>query len=234
MKHFTHFYVNKRKKYIMRPLLFGLITMLFISLHAQDPFAGLPGRTRTLPNQAVIDKDIVKIRLTVDGRTNQFTLPRSDMFEFVYDSVRPMGGFVPVSFSPLDTAAIFRVGEIYVRGKYSAQKNYKMYTAPAVTTLVLSAFGTPVLGAGFAVPASRTPVKIENLGHPDMPLIDHRIFYQGYSEEARRIKARRVWLNFGIGTGIFLGVMFLNESQDGELLKIPGKDGKFFTIFPQR
>jgi len=192
--------------------------MLFVSLQAQDPFAGLPGRTRSLPNQAVIDKDNVNLRLTVDGRINNFTLHKSNLFEFVYDSYNPMGRLVSVDLA--DTAALFRVGEIYVRGKYGAQKNYTMYRAPAVTTLVLSAipFAGPVLGAAFAVPVSRTPVRIENLGHPDMPLLDHRLFYQGYAEEARRIKARRVWLNFGIGFGICLGVIFLNESMEKPFL----------------
>ena len=205
----------------MRPLLFGLITMLFVSLQAQDPFAGLPGRARSLPNQAIIDNDNVRLRLTVDGKVNYFALHKSNMFEFVYDSIRPMGQLLPVDFA--DTSAIFRVAEIYIRGKYAAQKNYNMFRAPAVTTLVLSAipFAGPVLGAGFAIPVARTPVKIENLGHPDMPLLNHRLFYQGYAEEARRIKARRVWLNFGIGFGICLGIIFLNESTNGDMLGLP-------------
>ena len=199
----------------MRFLLTSFLTILFVILQAQDPFAGLPGRSRVLPDQAIVDNDRVRVRLTVDGRTNNFTLHKSNMFEFVYDSVYPMGRFVPVELT--DTEAVFRLGRTYVLGKYGAQKNYKLYTPPAVTTLALSAVTGP-LGMGFAIPAARTPVKIENLGHPDMPLIDHRIYYQGYAEEARKIKARRVWLNFGVGFGIFLGTIFLNESMDGDLL----------------
>jgi hypothetical protein len=214
---------------MMKKVLFGFLTIFFVSLHAQDPFAGLPGRVSILPNSVIVDKDDVRIRLTVDGRTNHFTLLKSNMFEYIYDSVHPLGHVVPISFSPVDTAAIYRVAEIYVRGKYGAQKNYKMYTPPAVTTLVLSAipFAGPVLGAAFAVPASKTPVKIQNLGHPSVPLVDHRLYYQGYAEEARRIKARRVWLNFGIGFGICLGAVFLNETTDGALF------GKQTLIFNQ-
>jgi hypothetical protein len=202
----------------MRSVLIGLLTICFVSLQAQDPFGGMMGRQRNLPNQAIVGVDDVKIRLTVDGVVNNFVLHKSNMFDFVYDSVNPMGRLVQVNFS--DTEAIFRIGEIYVRGKYGAQKNYKMYTAPAVTTLVLSAipFAGPVFGLAFAIPAASTPVKIENLGHPNMPLVDHRLYYQGYAEEARRIKARRVWLNFGIGFGISLGAIFLNEAlaEDGK------------------
>jgi hypothetical protein len=202
----------------MRTLFIGFLTILFVSLHAQDPFAGLPGREKTLPNSVIIDKDDVRIRLTVDGKTNHFTLLKSNMFEFVYDSLRPMGHIVPVKFWGEfgDTAAIYRIAELYVRGKYGAQKNYTAYKAPAVTTLLLTAIplAGPVLGAAFAVPASLTTPKIELLGHPGVPLVEHRLYYQGYADEARRIKARRVWLNFGVGLGVCLGVMFLNEVSD--------------------
>jgi hypothetical protein len=202
---------------MMKKLLLGFFVFLFAGLQAQDPFSGLSPRQRLLPNEFIPGAQDVKIRLTVDGRMNNFVLLQRNMFEFVYDSISPMGRVVPVSMS--DSAAIFRVAKIYVQGKYGADKNYKMYTPPAVTTLVLSAipFAGPVLGAAFAVPASLTPVKIQNLGHPNMPLVEHRLYYQGYSDEARRIKARRIWLNFGIGFGICLGTMFLNESMDGEL-----------------
>lgn len=194
----------------MRLLLSGLITVFyFISLQAQDPFAGLSGRARTLPNTAIVDGDDVRIRLTVDGTTNYFSLHRSNMFEFVYDSIAPLGRLVFVDFS--DTASIFRLGEIYVRGRQAAQQHYTMFRPPAAATLVLSTFTGP-LGMAFAIPAARTPVRIENMGHPDVPLLDHRLFYQGYAAEARRIKARRVWLNFGVGFGVFLGVLFLNEA----------------------
>jgi hypothetical protein len=204
---------KKRKK--MRSLIFGFLTIFFVSLQAQDPFGGMAARQRNMPNQAIIEGDKVKIRLTVDGVVNNFALNKTNMFDFVYDSARPMGRIVPINFS--DTEAIYRLGEIYVRGKYGAQKNYKMYTAPAVTTLFLTTFTGP-LGLAFAIPAGNTPVKIENLGHPDLPLVDHKLYYQGYAEEARKIKARRVWLNFGVGFGIFVAAIFVNETMadDGE------------------
>jgi hypothetical protein len=210
---------QREKKKIMRTLLFSFLTIFFVSLQAQDPFAGLLGRQRFLPNTAIVSENNnnVKFRLTVDGKVNYFSLHKSNMFEFVYDSICPMGRLVPVNFE--DTAAMFRVGEIYVRGKYGAQKHYKMYTPPAVTTLVLSAipFAGPVFGASFAIPAARTPVRIENLGHPSYSLVDHRVYYQGYAEEARRIKSRRVWLNFGVGFAICLGTVVMNEVTEGAL-----------------
>jgi len=204
----------------MRTLFIGLFTILFVSLYAQDPFAGLPGREKTQPNAFIIDDQDVRICLTVDGKTNYFTLLKSNMFEFLYDSVRPMGQIVPVKFDPADSASIFRVAELYVRGKYGAQKNYKAYTPPAVATLVLTSIplAGPVLGAAFATPASLITPKVQYLGHPEVPLVEHRLYYQGYADEARRIKARRVWLNFGVGLGICIGTMFLNEIADKPFL----------------
>jgi hypothetical protein len=147
------------------------------------------------------------------------------MFEFLYDSIRPLGHLVPVNFA--DTSSIYRVAELYVRGKYGAQRNYTAYRLPAVTTFVLTAIPLvgPVLGAAFAVPAALTTPKIEFLGHPEVPLVEHRLYYQGYADEARRIKARRVWLNFGLGLGVCLGIMFLNEVADTGFLPY----GQIFT-----
>jgi len=212
----------------MRILLTGLIMLFYVvGLHAQDPFAGLSGRTRTLPNTAIVDGEDVRIRLTVDGSMNYFSLHRSNMFEFIYDSISPLGRLAFADLS--DTASIFRLGEIYIRGRMAAQEHYRMFRPAAATTLVLSAIpiAGPVLGASFAIPAARTPVRIENMGHPDMPLLDHRLFYHGYSAEARRIKARRIWLNFGIGFGISLAAVFLDigltdgDARNTRFLGIP-------------
>ncbi|MDR2906649.1 MAG: hypothetical protein LBU91_01500 [Bacteroidales bacterium] len=201
----------------MKQILFGIFALLFISMQAQDPFVGLMPRQRLLPNQFIVDQDDIRIRQTVEGKMNTFVILKSNLFEFVYDEQHPLGHIVYVGAE--DTAAIYRLGEIYIRGKYAATRNYKKYTPPAVTTLVLSAipFAGPILGLGWAIPASLTPVKIENLGHPELPLVEHRLYYQGYSEEARRIKARRIWLNFGVGFGICIGTIFVNEMTEGAL-----------------
>jgi len=198
--------------------------MLFISLQAQDPFA--VGRPVILPNQAVVDGDDVRFRFNVDGFPNYFTLHRSNMFEFVYDSNAPLGRLVFADFS--DTASILRLGEIYLLGRLAAREHYRGFRPAATTALFLSAvpFAGPVLGASFAIPASVTPVRIENLGHPDVPLIDHRLFYHGYTAEARRIKSRRIWLNLGIGVGVSLATVFINEVTQGGLF------GENTIIFP--
>jgi hypothetical protein len=203
--------------------LLTVLLLCVLSLFSQDVFNGLQGRQRIKPNLAIIGKDDVKIRLTLQGKENNFVLVKSDMFDYYYDTVHPLGQVRFVNLQ--DTAEIFALGAKYVYGKWDANKNYKMYMPSALTTFVLTAipYAGPVLGLGFGLPSALTTPKIQYLGHPNIVLVEDRLYYKGYADRARRIKAQSIWLGYGLGLAACLGVMFLNESMDTPFLG--------FTIF---
>ncbi|GAB4028178.1 hypothetical protein [Spirosoma gilvum] len=42
----------------------------------------------------------------------------------------------------------------------------------------------------------------DRLGFPNAQLAQNTSYYSGYTQEAKRIKSRKVWSNFGIGAGL--------------------------------
>ncbi len=188
---------------IFSTLLFFLIS---ISLSAQDPFLDLNGKPKVLPNKYEGSNVETKFRMTTDNEYN-FVLKNRDMVLFKYDTIRPLGTLTYADLSMPDSADGFYSGDMFLKGKMDARKYYTKYKVPATGTFVLSAI-CPVFGAGLAIPASATVPRIENLGNPGRDLTEDRLYYQGYIDEAHRIKSRRVWLNFGVGSGIFLGILY--------------------------
>jgi len=87
---------------------------------------------------------------------------------------------------------------LYVLGKTDANKYYKGYKPAAIGTLV-SSFFVP-FGLIPAIACSSTP-PVNNLGIRNERLMRSKEYYAGYTDEAFRIKKKKVWTNFGIGTG---------------------------------
>jgi hypothetical protein len=92
---------------------------------------------------------------------------------------------------------------LYMLGKKDAGIYYKGYKAAATGTLVTSLF-IP-FGLIPAIACSATPPSTNNLGYRDQQLIKNPSYYAGYTDQAYKIKKKKVWRNFGIGTGITVG-----------------------------
>jgi len=50
----------------------------------------------------------------------------------------------------------------------------------------------------------------ENLGYQDKKLMENHDYNMGYKEQAHKIKKKKVWNNFAIGSGVFLGLYILS------------------------
>ncbi|GHU85944.1 hypothetical protein FACS1894153_2080 [Bacteroidia bacterium] len=195
-------------------LLLSICFTLFLGLQSQDVFNGLQGRAVMKPNIAIIGDEDIKIRLTIAGKENNFVLVKSEMFDYYYDTAHPLGQVRFVNLQ--DTAEIFALASKYVYGKYDANKNYKMYMPSALTTFVLSAipYAGAILGLAYGVPSALTTPKINHLGHPDIVLVEDRLYYKGYADRARRIKAQKIWLSYGLGLAVCIGAIWANETFD--------------------
>jgi len=96
---------------------------------------------------------------------------------------------------------------MYYKGVYDATANYNGYKAASTGTLVASlVFPFNLIPA---IACSATPPKDENMGYPDIKLIENQQYHQGYQVQAHKIKKKKVWKNFAIGTGAFIGLYIL-------------------------
>jgi len=88
---------------------------------------------------------------------------------------------------------------LYSIGERDATLYYKGYKGAAIGTLITSLY-IP-WGLIPAIACSSTPPKAYNLGYKDKNLMKNPEYYAGYTDKAYKIKKKKVWTNFGIGTG---------------------------------
>jgi hypothetical protein len=63
-----------------------------------------------------------------------------------------------------------------------------------------------------AIACSATPPGDENLGYKDKKLMENPDYNMGYKEQAYKIKKKKVWKNFAIGTGAIFGLYILSSA----------------------
>ena len=96
---------------------------------------------------------------------------------------------------------------LYMMGIKDANTYYDGYRAAATGTLVTSFF-VPY-GLIPAIACSATPPQNQNLHMPDTRLGQNPNYIAGYRYQAQKIKQKKVWTNFAIGTGSAFGVTLL-------------------------
>jgi hypothetical protein len=94
-------------------------------------------------------------------------------------------------------------------GREDAIRNYKGKRSGAGGTLATAALTSPVIGLIPAIACSSTPPTYENLNIYDSELMKNEAYSRGYRELAHKIKKRKVWTNFGIGSGIYLVIYLI-------------------------
>jgi hypothetical protein len=98
--------------------------------------------------------------------------------------------------------------ELFERGKFDARSYYHSYRGAATGTLITSLI-SPVAGLIPAVACSATPPAEYNLHCPSYEQYNNAAYRAGYRQQAHRIKAGRVWRNWGIGLGVNLALVLL-------------------------
>ncbi len=88
---------------------------------------------------------------------------------------------------------------LFALGERDAAIYYKGYRAAFTGTLITSLY-VP-WGLIPAIACSSTPPSNSKLGYRDRKLMENPSYYAGYTEKAFKIKKKKVWTGFGIGTG---------------------------------
>ena len=94
---------------------------------------------------------------------------------------------------------------LYILGINDASLYYKGYKGAATGTLAASIFFPWGLIPAIAC-SSKVPSK-DNLGYPNEQLVKNSIYYEGYEKQAHKIKKKKVWGGFAIGSGIYIGLV---------------------------
>ncbi|GHS84780.1 hypothetical protein FACS1894201_03640 [Bacteroidia bacterium] len=175
-------------------------------------------------NEIVIGDDDVTVRLTLLGKTQRFTLLKTDFVDYVYDTNNPLGRAVDLDFT--NTPRVLQLAEKYVYGQNAADLYYKQFLPLSLATLVVTSIPVvgPFLGISMVVPLSKREPTIQSLGISESTLTENRLYLKGYTKHAKEIKTKKLWLYYGIGLVVCSGIMVLNETTPHPFLG--------FTIIP--
>ncbi len=99
--------------------------------------------------------------------------------------------------------------DLRYKGELDAIVNYKGYKPSGTGTFVATLLGGPAFGLVIAIPATLSKPKIKNLNFPDTKLFEKYEYRNGYQRRAYKIKAKRIWVNFFVGTAIFSSIYYL-------------------------
>ena len=120
------------------------------------------------------------------------------------------------NFSGLDPSSL---------GKLDAQRFYTGYKT-AATIAFISALPAPIPiipSLIFSIAATSKIPKDENLNYPNISLMKNEKYANSYRAEAMKIKKRKIWINFAVGSGIIIAPYILVL-----LIKNGGGSGSFF------
>lgn len=95
----------------------------------------------------------------------------------------------------------------YDLGREDAQKYYQGTNSGAVWTLVTTLLFTPFGGIVPALSCATTQPSFYNLNYPNSAEAQNFEYYRAYVAEAHAKKRKKVWIAYGIGSGVW--VLFL-------------------------
>jgi len=99
--------------------------------------------------------------------------------------------------------------ENYLRqGQMDAKRYYKGYK-PAATGTLVSSLLIPIVGLVPAIICSTNEPDEINLNYPNPELMKNPEYATGYTQQAHKIKSRKVWTNFGIGFGVNVAALVI-------------------------
>lgn len=93
------------------------------------------------------------------------------------------------------------------RGRIDARKYYT-HDGGAIGTGITSFFCSPICGLIPAIAITNNEPKEENLGMPNPSKKDYR-YKVGYKQEASKMKNKRNWIAYGVGSGAFLVALLI-------------------------
>lgn len=102
---------------------------------------------------------------------------------------------------------------LYAKGQSDAARYYKGYHGAGTGTFLTAFLAGPIFGLIPAAACSSTSPKQNRLGIPSPMLTQNSSYMSGYTQEAHRIKSRKVWGNYGAGAGLAIAVVLILASS---------------------
>lgn len=126
-----------------------------------------------------------------------FTIPKYEIFMVRYEN------------GTKDVLNSKNSPDISTKAVADAKANYKGKNSGAGWTTAATIVFSPVLGVIPAAICSSNEPDEDNLNIPDSELTKNTEYTNAYKEQAHKIKKKKVWTNFGIGSGAWVLLLLL-------------------------
>ena len=135
-----------------------------------------------------------------------FSIAKSDIL-----IVRYQNGTKDVFSDATKSTETTTVSSIDMRAKalQDAMTNYKGKKSGAGWTAATSIVLSPILGLIPAIACSSSEPNEDNLNYMDSELMKDNTYNQAYREQAHKTKKKKIWTNYGIGSGVWLLLIIL-------------------------
>ena len=97
-------------------------------------------------------------------------------------------------------------GNLYAKGQGDATRYYRGYHGAGTGTFLTAFLVGPIFGLIPAAACSSTTPKQDRLGVPNAMYTQNGSYMSGYTQQAHRIKSRKVWTNYGVGAVLSVAI----------------------------
>lgn len=152
----------------------------------------------------IISLDPKYVTFSIENKSDTISIIRDEVSKLQYKN----GIIIFLNETTLpETAGDPLTDSLFLKGQKDAISYYKNYKAAEIGTMVASIYFP--FGLIPAIACSSTPPNINNLGYRDHKLMENPSYYNGYSKQAHKIKKKKVWQGFAIGSGAIVGVYII-------------------------
>lgn len=187
-------------------ILFLFVILCFHVLQAQDTLFRTNGTVLLVKISDILNKEIKYVDKTDSLNPVSYFISK-DLVEKIYISDSNKYIFIDKNI-PLIKKPVKTDREWMLQGTKDAGLFYHGYGTAACITGGAAAY-LPLFGLVAALSTATVAPRIKNLGIPDPEYAKNPYYVMGYTQQARKIKNRRIWTSFGIGTGTFIGLLVL-------------------------
>ena len=99
--------------------------------------------------------------------------------------------------------------DMRMKGRRDAEMNYTGKKSGAGWTAATTILFSPLIGLIPAAACASSAPNDENLNYRDYELMKDFEYNKAYAEQAHKIKKKKVWKNFGVGSGAWLILILL-------------------------
>ncbi|NVO19147.1 MAG: hypothetical protein HXX13_05570 [Bacteroidetes bacterium] len=184
----------------MRKLfLLSIILSLVMISYSQDIITTIKGDVLKTKVVRVTDTHI-EFKNYNAGNDSILTLARPDVRRIDYQNGIMVIYAEDIALNQVSDTSLF------AKGKQDARLYYRDYKAAATGTLIAT-LANPLYGLIPAIACSTTKPKPVNLNLPANEFRQNPDYLMGYLSMAKKIKSKKVWKNYGIGSGIYVGTI---------------------------